>query len=226
MRKTCLGLALMAAMATIGCDDDDVKSTGDGGAKLDGGGGAAGGGSAGAAGSTTDGGTDAGNTNVTMAMVTLAATSAAPATNADGGSGSALGGSVVFTQVGANARAIINVSNAPSGVHGIHIHMGGSCADTAGDAGVVAAGAAGAHWNPAAKKHGELGADGGVHHAGDLGNVTVTNGSGGKTVLTTEWKVSDVVGKTVVLHMNADDLVTDPTGNSGARIACGVIAAR
>jgi Cu-Zn family superoxide dismutase len=66
-----------------------------------------------------------------------------------------------------------------------------------------------------------------MHHAGDLGNIVVgSNGAGNKSVTTTEWKVGDVVGKTVVLHMNVDDLTTDPSGNSGTRIACGVIVAR
>jgi Cu-Zn family superoxide dismutase len=92
------------------------------------------------------------------------------------------------------------------------------------DAGAVPAGGAGSHWNPASMKHGVINTDGGMHHAGDLGNITVAaDGTGTRMLTTTEWTISDLAGLSVILHANADDLMTDPTGASGARIACGVI---
>lgn len=231
MRRTWLGLAL-AVLVTVGCDDDTTNPTvdggaGSGGAKLDGSAGTGGtaGAAAGSDGGVKDGGTADGPTsNVTMALAQLSATSAF----GTGDAGASFMGSVVFMQTGTTAKAIVNLVNAPAGMHGIHIHVGGSCADSVDDGGVVAAGMAGGHWNPATMNHGELGGDGGMHHAGDLGNVTVSavGGTANKSVTTMEWKVADVVGKTVVLHMKEDDLMTNPSGNSGSRIACGVITAK
>jgi len=74
--------------------------------------------------------------------------------------------------------------------------------------------------------HGVINSDGGAHHAGDLGNVTVgANGTAAKTFTTMEWAVKDLIGLSLILHADADDLKSDPTGKSGARIACAVINA-
>ena len=120
----------------------------------------------------------------------------------------------------------IYASGLPHGVHGIHVHSVGRC-DPPDFA------SAGAHWNPAARKHGLANPAG--PHAGDLPNVTVAaNGVMGETVtlsgasLTgpgTAGVLLDGDGASLVIHASADDNVTDPSGNSGARIACGVIAA-
>jgi Cu-Zn family superoxide dismutase len=103
----------------------------------------------------------------------------------------------------------------------VHIHMMGDCSMD----GMAAMG----HWNPAMKMHGKWGM--GEFHLGDIGNVTVgADGTGMLTLSTNLWTVgdgtamNDVVGHAFMVHMNPDDFVTQPTGNAGARIGCGVIA--
>lgn len=114
----------------------------------------------------------------------------------------------------------------PAGTHGIHFHAVGRC-DAAG-----AFASAGPHFNPASRKHGLESAEG--PHAGDLPNV-VAGADGRATVRLTTSRVTlgreaasllDADGSAVVVHASADDQRTDPSGNSGGRIACAVIAAR
>lgn len=107
------------------------------------------------------------------------------------------------------------------GVHGIHLHTTGKCEGPAFSS-------AGGHLNPLGKVHGSL-AEGGKHE-GDLPNVTIQPGGSG--ALTTAlsgtpaqvraW-LFDGDGAAIVVHADPDDYRTDPSGNSGARIACGVI---
>jgi Cu-Zn family superoxide dismutase len=117
----------------------------------------------------------------------------------------------------------VTVANLSPGVHAIHIHTVGKC-DAPGFT------TAGGHFNPANKKHGTMSPDG--HHAGDLPNLTV--GANGKGVFKTT--IQDVTlagegatslfhagGTSVVIHEKEDDMKTDPAGNAGARMACGVI---
>ena len=110
---------------------------------------------------------------------------------------------------------------APNSTHGIHIHEKGDCS-------TADASSAGAHFNPAAKLHGRVGA--GAHHAGDMNNI-VANSEGvarvdvhASGVTLGGGAANDVVGRAVVVHAAADDYVSQPAGNSGARVACGVIA--
>ena len=107
----------------------------------------------------------------------------------------------------------------PGGVHGLHVHEKGDC--SAPDAS-----SAGGHFNPTGKSHGGRTAD--ERHAGDLGNVEAS--SAGKVSATfdvDDISVSDgqqgIIGKSVILHEKADDLKTQPSGDSGSRIACAVI---
>lgn len=109
---------------------------------------------------------------------------------------------------------------APGSTHAIHIHEKGDC--TAADAT-----SAGGHFNPAAKAHGRVGH--GAHHGGDMDNI-VANGEGVAAVNAHAEGVvlgggagNDVVGRAVIVHAAADDYTTQPTGNAGARVACGVI---
>lgn len=112
------------------------------------------------------------------------------------------------------------------GQHGIHFHSVGRC-DAAG-----AFASAGGHFNPAARKHGLESADG--PHAGDLPNLVIDSTGAGSYRATTSRvtlaagsaSLLDADGSAVVVHATADDQRTDPAGNSGARIACGVIRAR
>ena len=106
----------------------------------------------------------------------------------------------------------------PHGIHGIHVHSVGRC-DPPDFA------SAGSHWNPAARKHGLNNPAG--PHAGDLPNVEVAaNGVLGATVVLSGASMAsllDADGAALVIHAAADDNITDPSGNSGARIACAVI---
>ena len=113
-------------------------------------------------------------------------------------------------------------SKLPPGMHAIHVHTVGSC--TAPDFT-----SAGGHFNPGSKQHGSENPQG--PHAGDLPNFWV-NAKGNGTI---SFAVPDMTlndgpnslfhsgGTALVIHANADDNKTDPSGNSGARIACGVI---
>jgi Cu-Zn family superoxide dismutase len=132
-------------------------------------------------------------------------------------------GTATFTTEGAQVKAVVNISNAPPGQHGFHIHVTPDCSN-GGDA-------AGGHWDPAGTAmHGAWGQ--GMHHGGDIGNITIAaNGSGSTTLTTDDWSIgtgddNDVVGHAVILHANPDDLMTQPTGAAGARIACGIIQLR
>lgn len=114
------------------------------------------------------------------------------------------------------------VRDLPPGVHAIHIHETGTC--TAPDFK-----SAGGHFNPEHKKHGDLNPEG--HHAGDLPNFTVgANGKGkfnftvtGVTLGSGDTSLFKQGGTALVVHAKEDDRKTDPAGNAGDRIACGVI---
>ena len=109
---------------------------------------------------------------------------------------------------------------APNSEHGFHLHEVGNCASTDGSS-------AGGHFNPDKTAHGP---QDGPHHAGDLPSLKADDhGVIDQTFMLQGLTIKDgphaVDGHSVILHANADDYQTQPTGNSGARIACGVIAA-
>ena len=112
----------------------------------------------------------------------------------------------------------INASGLPHGVHGIHVHPIGRC-DPPDFA------TAGTHWNPTGREHGLNNPKG--PHAGDMPNVTVAaNGVLQETVVlpnATLAQLLDADGASIMIHANADDYVSQPSGNSGAKIACAVI---
>ena len=115
----------------------------------------------------------------------------------------------------------VHVKGISTGEHGIHIHAVGACAPTFL--------AAGGHHNPLGHKHGLDNPDG--PHAGDLPALKVNKAGVGHLNVTTDratlsggpTSVFDADGSALVIHADPDDQVTDPTGNSGARIACGII---
>jgi Cu-Zn family superoxide dismutase len=134
-------------------------------------------------------------------------------------------GTVRAWQTAGGVTFRIEAAGLPHGVHGLHVHAVGSCQapDFA---------SAGPHWNPAGHKHGFSNPAG--PHAGDLPNVTVAaNGVLGETVtlsgasLTAPYDAPGALldrdGAALVLHAGPDDYMTDPSGNSGGRIACAVI---
>lgn len=128
-------------------------------------------------------------------------------------------GTVRFVQMADGAVEVnVELTSVPPGVHGFHIHEKGDCGDNGN--------AAGGHFNPTATAHGAPNAD--PHHAGDFGNVTADNNGVVSARFTTrsitvEPGANSAVGRAVILHANPDDLTTQPTGNAGARIACGVV---
>jgi Cu-Zn family superoxide dismutase len=127
-------------------------------------------------------------------------------------------GTVRAWQTAGGVSFRISASGLPHGIHGLHVHAVGRC-DPPDFA------SAGGHWNPAGKKHGMNNPAG--PHAGDLPNVEVAaNGVLTATVTlpgATMASLLDADGAALVLHAGPDDYATDPSGNSGARIACAVI---
>jgi superoxide dismutase, Cu-Zn family len=135
--------------------------------------------------------------------------------------GNTAAGTVSFSQEGGAVRVRASVSGLTPGAHGFHIHDKGDC--SAPDAT-----SAGGHFNPGGKPHGAP--DHAEHHAGDLPQLVAdAAGDARLDALLPGLAIGegvDVVGRGVIVHAAADDFKTQPTGNSGARIACGVIAAR
>lgn len=127
-------------------------------------------------------------------------------------------GSATFTSMNGGIRVEATVSGLEPGMHGIHIHENGDC--SAPDAS-----SAGGHFAPEGNQHGAP--DDQERHAGDLGNLDVGQDSTGRysrvdSVLTFDGPNS-IIGKALVIHSGEDDLTTQPSGNSGERVACGVI---
>lgn len=129
-------------------------------------------------------------------------------------------GRATVREVAGGVRVTIDARGLPAGTHGAHLHTVGRC-DTPDFT------SAGPHWNPLGAKHGSLNPQG--HHAGDLPNIIV--GADGRGTLgatlagATMDGLLDADGAAMMVHAATDDLQTDPSGNSGARIACGVFAA-
>lgn len=102
----------------------------------------------------------------------------------------------------------------------VHFHEHGDC----GDAGKGAHG----HWNPTNEAHGKWGSA--AYHSGDIGNVQLNaEGIGTATVSSTRWTIggdekTNILGRAVIVHSGTDDYKTQPTGNAGSRIGCGVIS--
>lgn len=143
---------------------------------------------------------------------------AAPPVSLVNASGQVIG-TVTPAQTSGGVSLLINASGLPHGLHGVHVHSVGRCDPPSFES-------AGAHWNPAARQHGFNNPQG--PHAGDLPNIAVSSsGVVRETVVlagTSLAQLSDADGSALVIHANADDYVTDPSGNSGGRTACAVLA--
>ena len=115
-------------------------------------------------------------------------------------------------------KVIADVTGLTPGKHGFHVHEFGDCSSPDGNS-------AGAHFNPTHKQHGAP--DAADRHAGDLGNIEAD--AAGKAHLECTDKTmkllgpDSIVGRAVIVHEKEDDLKTQPTGNAGGRVACGVI---
>ena len=134
--------------------------------------------------------------------------------------GNQVQGTVNFTQKGDKVLVEARVTGLKPGQHGFHVHEKGNC--TAPDAS-----SAGAHFNPGAASHGSHASA--ARHGGDLGNITAdSTGTAIYRVEVTGISLGtgpdSVIGKAVIVHANRDDFTTQPSGNSGARIACGLIS--
>jgi superoxide dismutase, Cu-Zn family len=133
-------------------------------------------------------------------------------------------GTATLTDDPEGARIRLQLSKLPPGTHGIHIHAVGRCDP-------LDFTSAGGHFNPEGRKHGQQNPEGA--HAGDLPNLTVSaDGSANVELLardvvlgseTNSHSLFPPTGTSLVIHANPDDAKTDPAGNAGARIACGVI---
>jgi Cu-Zn family superoxide dismutase len=130
-------------------------------------------------------------------------------------SGSEVSGTVTFTKSGDGVKVVAEVAGLKPGKHGFHVHEFGDC--SASDAA-----SAGGHFNPTNDPH--AGHDADKRHMGDLGNLDADSSGKARLELTDKkMKLSAVLGKAVIVHEKADDLKTQPTGDAGGRVACGVI---
>jgi superoxide dismutase, Cu-Zn family len=130
-------------------------------------------------------------------------------------------GSATFIQKKEKVTFVAKLSGLKPGTHAIHIHEKSDCSAADGSS-------AGGHWNPTFKKHGKWGVE--EYHKGDIGNfIADEKGNGTITLTTDEWcigcgdEAKDIIGKGLIVHQGADDFTTQPTGNSGARVACSAI---
>ncbi|HEY7863496.1 MAG TPA: superoxide dismutase family protein, partial [Thermoanaerobaculia bacterium] len=131
-------------------------------------------------------------------------------------------GTATFTELSTGVvRVVVEIENAPEGTHGLHVHEKGDC--SAPDAS-----SAGSHFNPGGAPH--AGPHDAQRHAGDLGTIEIKGNGKGKLEITTDLLTvrpgpNSVVGRSVIFHEKADDLKTQPTGDAGGRLACGVVTA-
>ncbi len=130
-------------------------------------------------------------------------------------------GTATFHEASGKVTLTIAIEGTEPGTHAVHLHDKGDC--SAPDAT-----SAGGHWNPSSEAHGKWGAA--PFHHGDIGNIEVgADGKGSLKLSSDLWSIggtpeTDVVGRAVIVHAKADDFTTQPTGNAGGRVGCGVVA--
>jgi Cu-Zn family superoxide dismutase len=134
--------------------------------------------------------------------------------------GNQAAGKATFTRTAEGVEVVVEMQGLMPGKHGIHVHEKGDC--SAPDAS-----SAGGHFAPDGAPHGGPDNPAGQRHAGDLGNIEATpDGTANyrrvDQIIQLEGPNS-VIGKAILVHAGADDLTSQPTGDSGARVACGII---
>ncbi|ANI78693.1 Superoxide dismutase [Sphingobium sp. EP60837] len=161
-----------------------------------------------------------GDGSMNNAGLASAPSSSAPLLSADG----SRRGDATVTETATGLHVAVRATGLTPGVHAVHIHMTGTCTPPDFTS-------AGGHWNPMGRQHGKDNPAG--MHMGDMPNLTASSdGSGqieylipGGTLRTGAHPLLDADGAAVVIHAQADDNKTDPAGNAGGRIACGILAA-
>jgi len=132
--------------------------------------------------------------------------------------GNNVSGTITFTQTEKGVRVVADLQGLSKGKHGFHIHEFGDCSSADGMS-------AGGHYNPEGKSHGapmEM-----SRHMGDMGNMEADE-SGKAHLEYTDATIllngsNSILGRSVIVHKNEDDLKSQPSGNAGPRVACGVI---
>lgn len=155
--------------------------------------------------------TETKTTEAIGAMATIAAT--VPDT--------ALTGTAEFTVQNGKVKMVLTISSTTMAnkTVAVHLHEMGDC----GDMGKMAHG----HWNPTGQQHGKWGSS--SFHSGDIGNVSLDAAGKGTMELETDlWSIggdekTNILNRAVIVHSGVDDFTTQPTGNAGSRIGCGVI---
>lgn len=113
--------------------------------------------------------------------------------------------------IGADIAGLPSMNSQKRGFFGFHIHEGTSCTGDENDPFAMAM----QHYNPENVQH--------PYHAGDLPPLLSSNGNAFSIFLTNAFHLQDVVGRTVIIHSQPDDFTTQPSGNAGDKIACGII---
>lgn len=132
--------------------------------------------------------------------------------------GNNVSGIITFTRTDSGIKVVADLKGLSKGRHGFHIHECGDCSASDGAS-------AGSHFNPTGKPHG--GPRDIYRHTGDMGNIEADN-SGRAHLEYVDSTISfeganSIIGRAVIVHKNEDDLKSQPAGNAGARLACGVI---
>jgi superoxide dismutase, Cu-Zn family len=131
-------------------------------------------------------------------------------------------GTLSITPEGTGVRIVADVAGVDKdGRHGIHVHENGMCEHHPAAADAKPFATAGGHYNPTNTEHACPPTD--PRHAGDLGNIEISGGKGHLELSVANLSMDQLNGKAVILHAGEDDCKTQPTGNSGDRLACGVV---